>query len=649
MQTLAQELKNLGTSRCDEIGSLKAGEHTWENTVLRFVHTEAEIDTQSTSISFPSSCSPDKDVRDSSNKLKKELQDFKIDLYNREDVFLALSAFHSNPDNLKELAPVDIRLLEKLLSDFKRNGLGLPKEKRERFTEIQKRSNELKVTASRNMNEENSKYLFTREELEGMPESFFSSREKEGDKYVVTLKYPDYVPLMKHCKVAETRQKMEFGFSNRCTAENLPILKELIELRREAAHLLGFKDHASFVLDERMAKTPDAVRDFLNDLREKMEPLANKDLETLQRLKKADLEKRGQAENDLVIRAWDSSYYQNQLLEQEFEVDELKIAEYFPLNVVMKGLLEIYQEILGLVFTQEEEANAWYSDVQLYSVTDAETGEFVGQFYLDLHPRDGKYGHAAVWGLQQGYYRADGSWQYPIAGMLCNFSKPTDDKPSLLRHSEVVTFFHEAGHVFHQLCTKAKYKRFSGTSVERDFVEAPSQMLENWCWQKESITKMSGHYQTGEPIPDELIAKMVAAKLSCVGLLTDRQIFFGLYDQHIHTAEDVADVAELYGDMRTKITKIPNTPGTCGAACWGHIFGGYDASYYGYLWSEVFSCDMFSLFEESSVFDKELGKRYRKVILEQGGTKDGGDLVREFLGRDPNNKAFLKDKGLHIE
>jgi len=216
----------------------------------------------------------------------------------------------------------------------------------------------------------------------------------------------------------------------------------------------------------------------------------------------------------------------------------------------------------------------------------------------------------------------------------------------MLKHSEVVTLFHELGHIFHQVCTKAKYCTFSGTSVERDFVEAPSQMLENWCWQKAILRRISSHKETKEPLPDHLLEKMLKAKNAHVGLLNRRQLFFGKFDIHIHTRGEVGDIATLYGEMRTKVTRVHNTPGTNGAAGWGHIFGGYDASYYGYMWAEVYSCDMFSLFEEAGVMDKVLGKRYRDVILEKGGTLDGMDLLREFLGRDPTPTAFLKQKNI---
>jgi len=263
-----------------------------------------------------------------------------------------------------------------------------------------------------------------------------------------------------------------------------------------------------------------------------------------------------------------------------------------------------------------------------------------------MYPRDGKYTHAAAFGLQKTCLLPSGEWQFPAAAMVCNFSKPTPDQPSFLKHNEVVTFFHEMGHIFHNICSTAKYNRFSGTSVERDFVEAPSQMLENWCWEKDILRRMSRHHSTGSPLPDDLLNKMIISKLANVGLLNCRQLFFGKFDMFIHMTPNPGDLGELYGKMRVEISRVQNTPGTNGAASWGHIFSGYDASYYGYMWSEVFSCDMFDQFRKTNVMSKTLGEKYRKIILEKGGSEDAIDLLKQFLGREPSRVPFLEQKGL---
>jgi len=396
----------------------------------------------------------------------------------------------------------------------------------------------------------------------------------------------------------------------------------------------------------RMAKDPNSVETFLDDLIKKLDAPLEKDIHSLLKYKKQECESRG-IPFDNTVNAWDFHYYMNKVLELEYQVNDNEIKEYFPLEVVTEGIFKVYQELLGLKFKELKDYPSWHTDVQCFEVYDLEHPDhYIGQFFVDLFPRDGKYGHAAVFGIQKGYSLHDGTWQHPAAALLANFSKPTSAAPSLLKHSEVVTFFHEMGHVFHQVCTEAKYSRFSGTSVERDFVEAPSQMLENWCWEKEVLRRISSHNVHKVPLPDHLLEKMIRAKNANVGLHNRRQLFFGKFDMFIHTRANAGDLDTLYGDMRTKITHIKNTAGTNGAAAWVHIFSGYDASYYGYMWAEVYSCDMFSLFSKAGVMDKTLGKRYRDVILKKGGTLDGMDLIKEFLGREPSPSAFLQQKGI---
>lgn len=627
----------------DKIATIPKGSHTWENTVKALEDASALFSTLSANVTFPSSVSPDKAARDASTAAKKTISEFSIDTFAREDLYQAIMAYKAKGEKLE---PIDQRLLDKTVELFERNGLELSPEKREQLKTLKKRASELCVKANQAMNEECAKFSFTQEELAGLPADFIANlpRDSEG-KILLSLKYPEYIPVQKHCTVEATRKKMETEFASRCQKENIPVLQEVIQLRHDAANLLGFPDHASYILKVRMAKNPATVVKFLDDLIEKLEKPLQQDVDKLLELKKADCTARG-IPNDGQLNAWDASFYMNNLLEVEYKVNDNEISEYFPLDVVTEGIFQVYQELLGIKFKEIKGFPTWHPDVQLFEVYDAKTDEFIGQFYIDLFPRDGKYSHAAAFGLQQGYFLADGTWQYPAVALLANFTKPSETNPSLLKHSEVVTFFHELGHIFHQVCTKSKYQKFSGTNVERDFVEAPSQMLENWCWEKDVLRRISSHKTTKQPLPDDLLERMIKAKNASVGMLNRRQLFFGKFDLHIHTRRDAGDLDILYGDMRTKITKVLNTPGTNGAGAWGHIFGGYDASYYGYMWSEVYSCDMFSLFTEAGIMNKTLGERYRNVILKKGGTEDGMDLLKEFLGREPSADAFLKQKNI---
>jgi len=314
---------------------------------------------------------------------------------------------------------------------------------------------------------------------------------------------------------------------------------------------------------------------------------------------------------------------------------------------VTKGLLDIYQELLGLRFEEHKSAHVWHEEVKLFSVFDSKTKKVIGQFYLDLHPRDGKYGHAACFGLISGCaIGKTNKRQIPVAAMVANFSKATKDKPAFLFHNELVTYFHEFGHVMHALCTEASLARFSGTSVERDFVEAPSQMLENWCWEYEAVSRMSGHYDDGKKFPSDILGKMVAAKNANAGNHNKRQLVFGIFDQIIHTRSKI-DSAKIFAHTLRDIMGIDPTPGTNFVASFGHMAGGYDATYYGYMYAEVYSADMFvSRFKKEGIFNPKVGVDYRKEILAPGGSRDSFISLERFLGRKPSPQAFLISKGL---
>ncbi|XP_078317964.1 thimet oligopeptidase-like [Crassostrea virginica] len=640
----ADELMTKTKAVYDGVGALSSEAVTYNNVVKALADNECEYSVVRNNLDFMQHVSPDKELRDVSVEIDKKLSEFDVEMSMRQDVFDSLVDFEkkSSPEGTAESK----RYVERMIKYGRRNGLHLPKEKQEKIKEIKKRMSDLSIDFSKNLNEENTILTFTEEELAGVPEDFLKSLEKNEDgKLKVSLKYPHYFPCMKKARNPETRKKLETAFNSRCLEPNTAILEELVELRAQKADILGFPTHAAFILDMRMAKDPEKVKNFLVDLAEKLRPLQDKEVKVFLDYKKEECEKYGYT-YDGKINYWDLRYYMTMTEERQYAVDSNLLKEYFPMEVVTAGLLDIYQELLNLKFTKVKDVEVWHPEVTLYSVEDVASSNLLGYFYLDLYPREGKYGHAACFGLQPGCLLPDGKRQVSVAAMVANFTKPTEDKPALLTHDEVETYFHEFGHVMHQICAQSEFAQFSGTNVERDFVEAPSQMLENWCWEKEPLRRMSKHYKTGEAIPDELLDKLIKSRIANAGMFNLRQILLGMFDQTIHTQKK-ADTAKLFSELSQKYLGFPSTEGTNMSASFGHLAGGYDAQYYGYMWSEVFCMDMFyARFKKEGIMSPKVGGDYRRCILQPGGSIDAADMLRNFLGRDPSQESFLISKGL---
>ncbi|XP_048030878.1 neurolysin, mitochondrial isoform X3 [Megalobrama amblycephala] len=670
-QRLIQRIKQA----YDSVGSVDIEKVCFENTLQVIANAKADYAASRHMLDFPQYVSPCKEVRLASTEADKCLSVFDVEVSMRADVFQRLIVLQEKQSS--DLLPESERFLGRLIKLGKRNGLHLSKDIQEEVKSISKQISELSIDFNQNLNEENTVLLFSQEELVGLVESYVNGLEKTEDgRYIVTLAYPHYFPLMKRCHVPETRRKMEMAFHSRCKDVNTAILEQLIELRARLAKLLGFSSHANYVLEMTMAKNSENVARFLgaaanvlvpditghlqechrsllrqvgdvlaDELYKRLRPVGEQERQYLLSLKHADCERRGLA-FDGQLHAWDMPYYMNQVEQVKFAVDKDKLIEYFPLEVVTEGLLNIYQDLLGLTFQQVENTHVWHDSVKLYSVLDSVTGDEIGQFYLDLHPREGKYGHAACFGLQPGCLGPDGNRRMPVAAMVANFTKPTSNWPSLLQHHEVETFFHEFGHVMHELCSRTHYAEFSGTQVETDFVEVPSQMLENWVWEKEPLRRMSRHYKDGSPIPDGLLDKLIASRVANTGLMNLRQIVLSKADQTLHT-KDRADTAAEFAKHSKDILGIPATPGTNMTASFSHLAGGYDGQYYSYLWSEVYSMDIFfSRFKKEGILNPKVGREYRRVVLETGGSVDGMDMLKTFLGREPCQDAFFRCKGL---
>ncbi|KAF1960807.1 zincin [Byssothecium circinans] len=676
------------------VRDITADKATFENAILPVARDDNKMAIESHIIGFYQAVSTDKALRDASTEAEKLLDDFGIESSMREDIFTLVDAVLKKKE---ELEPESKRLLEKDHKSYIRNGLNVPAgPKRDRFKEIKKRLSEISIKFQKTLNEEQGGLWLTPEELSGVPEDLVSSLKKgEGEnegKVWLTFKYPDLFPTLKYAHDADVRKKIFIENENKCN-DNVPLFREAIILRDEAARILGYNNHAEFRIEDKMAKLPKTVDDFLADLRTRLAPGGKKEIADLLKLKKQDLKERsindGTEERYFL---WDHRYYDRLMLEKDFSLDQAIVAEYFPLQTTIQGMLKIFEELFGMTFIEivgEDRAAladggkssdiVWHEDVQIFSVwdDDSEGNGFIGYLYLDLFPRDGKYGHAANFNLQPGYIDEQGKRRYPCTALVCNFSKPTPKKPSLLKHDEVVTLFHELGHGIHDLVSRTTYSRFHGTSTVRDFVEAPSQMLENWCWTPSQLRSLSHHYsylsadysaaykessgnakQPPEQIPNSLIANLISTKHVNDALFQLRQLHFGMFDMTVHEPKSHEDVEKLditttYNKLRKEISQLDGPEALGGDWTWGngqatfgHLIGGYDAGYYGYLSSQVYSTDMFySIFKDNPMNGKE-GRRYRHTVLERGGSMEEMDILEEFLGRKPSTEAFYKELGI---
>ncbi|MBI3547609.1 MAG: Zn-dependent oligopeptidase [Elusimicrobia bacterium] len=644
--TIAQrcaEAKADAQARLARFGETPAQPPTFQDTFVRFSDIISDLGDKTSIPAFLGQVAEDKDVRDAGLACDTDISQYLVDVFTQEGPYTVLKAYAAKKERLDG---EDAQLVEKTLLDFKRNGLELSAQDRGKVKEIKQKIVSIQNDFSKNVSEEKTAVALTKEQLAGMPDDYVARLKKEGGKYLVTMDYPDYYPLMENARDPEARKAVGVAFDRRGGETNVKLMEQALELREQAAKLLGYPNHAAYVLDERMAKTPDAVFKFLSKLQKSLNEKAGPEMSALLKLKN---EEEGSA-SDGVINAWDWRYYKNKLMKTRYQVDQQEIKEYFPLDVVIPGMLRVYQTLLGLRFTEIKPERAWSGDVKLYEITDAAGGGTIAYFFMDLYPREGKYKHAAAFTLVQGRRLPDGTYQKPVSAIVANFDKPTKDRPSLLPHSgssgDVETVFHEFGHIMHQTLTRARYERFSGTSVARDFVEAPSQMLEEWVWQAPVLADLSGHFKDpARHLPKALLEKMIAAKNATSGLYYLRQNFFATLDMTYHTSSRL-DLTQTYAKLMKEVSLIPMAPGTIPEASFTHLMGGYDAGYYGYLWSKVYAEDMFSRFQKQGLLSPDVGRDYRRKVLEVGAGRDEAASLRDFLGRKPNEKAFLRSIGL---
>ncbi|MDX1468077.1 MAG: M3 family metallopeptidase [Acidimicrobiia bacterium] len=613
-------------------------ERTFENTLAPLDRISAIYGEVRMNYTFMGYVHPEKDVRSAGKDAEEKLDKFAAEIYFRDDLNAAVKEYAAT-EEASSLEGEKERFLDRVQRALRKAGHDLDPEVREQVKDKTLRLKELEVRFAQNIDEWEASILLEREDCAGLPDSWIDAleRDEETGKLKVTIAYPHLIPFLDNAKRRDLREQLRFKYLTVAVEENRALLEEALRLRQEIAEAFDQPTWAHHRLDDRMAKSPDRVEAFYKELREPLTTRAIDEIEAVADLLEADT-------GDRQVQSWDWSYYDTLQRKTDYGVDPFEVAQYFPLPRVLKGMFELTSEMFGITFEEITEFDSWHEDVQLFAIKDTETGEELSRFYLDLFPREGKYGHAAEFPLIPSRRLEDGSYQNPVCAMVCNFTKPTADAPSLLQHNEVETFFHEFGHVLHQNLGRTELAAFSGTSVERDFVEAPSQIMENWIWRSDVLKRFAHHYETGEPIPDELVDQLVAAKNLNKGRFYLGQMGLGHLDQQIHAGPD-RDLDAIDREAND-ISLLPYHEGTFRMSGFGHLMGGYDAAYYGYMWADVYGNDMFSRFEKEGVTNPEVGMAYRREVLEKGGSVDPDEMLRNFLGREPNNEAFLEELGI---
>ncbi len=614
-------------------------QRTFENTMMPLDRIADLLSKANARYAFMGYVHPDKAVRSAGKAGEEKMGNFGVEMIFRDDLNAAVQEY-AQTEEARALDGERARYLEFSLRDLRQAGHELDPETRARVKEKTQRLVELGVRFQENIDEWEDHILVDSDELEGLPPSFAESLEtdEESGKKKVTLAYPHLIPFLENAKQRELRQQLSFKFNTQAVEANRAILEEAVRLRNEIATEFDLPSWAHHRLEERMAKDPDRVAAFYDDLIPPLTRQGEKDLKVISGLLETET-------GDDQVQVWDWRYYDTQQRRTDFGVDPFEVAQYFALDAVLAGMFELVQETFGLDFEEILDPDVWHPDVRLFVIRDAGSGEELAHFYLDLFPREGKFGHAAEFPLIESRRMEDGSFQNPVCAMVANFTKPTASSPSLLQHGEVETLFHEFGHVLHQNLGRTEMARFSGTSVERDFVEAPSQIMQHWVWRADVLRRFAKHHETGEPIPDRLVEQLVAARQLNVAIHQLRQLQFGWLDQQIHSTDPQPDLEKVQREA-ADISLLPFHQGTFGIASFGHLMGGYDAAYYGYMWSEVFGDDMFSRFEEEGVTNPDVGMAYRREVLEKGGSLDADEMLVNFLGRKPENGAFLRKLGI---
>ena len=632
--------------------------HTWDSLIAPLEEVNDRLARIWSPVSHLNSVLNSEPLRAAHDACLPLLSEFQTYVGQHEGLYQAYLAL-SESDDFPRLGGAQRKEIQNTLRDFRLSGIGLPAEAQQRYGEIQARLSELASRFSNNVLDATQgwhKLVADEAELAGLPESVLAAarqmaelKGKEG--WLFTLDIPSYLPVMMYADNRELRAEMYEAFTTRASDQgpnggkwdNSAIMTELLTLRSELARLLGFANYAELSLATKMADKTSQVVDFLTDLAAKSLPQGKAELEEIRAFA---AEQHGQSE----LAAWDIAYYAEKLKQHKFSISDEQLRPYFPANKVVKGLFEVVKRVFGMKVRERLGIDTWHPDVRFYDIFDSED-ELRGSFYLDLYAREHKRGGAWMDVCLGRRYRQDGSLQKPVAYLTCNFNGPVDGKPALFTHDEVVTLFHEFGHGIHHMLTRIDVAGVAGINgVAWDAVELPSQFLENWCWESEALAFISGHHETGEPLPADLLEKMLTARNFQAAMQMLRQLEFALFDFRLHQEFDPAStdqIPALLDEVRSQVAVMTPPAFNRFQHSFSHIFaGGYAAGYYSYKWAEVLSADAFSRFEEEGIFNPATGQSFLQNILEKGGSKEPMELFRAFRGREPKVDALLRHSGI---
>jgi len=624
---------------------------TFKNTIEALDYSGEELDRISSIFFNLNSAETNDEIQKIAQEVSPLLSEFSNDITLNEDLFKRVKAVYKTKSSL-DLTTEQNTLLDKKYKGFSRNGANLSEDKKEKLRAIDKELSQLKlkfgehILAATNAFE---MHLTDASDLSGLPEGAKEAAKqlaesKGKDGWLITLDYPSYIPFMTYADNRALREKLSKVFGckgfNNDDLDNQNIVLKITQLRFERAQLLGYKTHAHFVLEERMAETPEKVNTFLNELLEKAKPAAKKEFKKLEAFAK-DLDNIDQ------LQKWDSGYYSEKLKQKLFSLDDEQLKPYFKLENVINGAFTVANKLFGLQFKEINSIDKYHDDVLTYKVIDSE-GELVSIFYADFFPRAGKRNGAWMTSYKPQKIK-NGVNERPHVSIVCNFTKPTKSKPSLLTFNEVTTLFHEFGHALHGMLANTTYPSLSGTSVYWDFVELPSQILENWCYEEETLKLFATHYKTNEVIPMDLIEKIKASSTFHEGMQTLRQLSFGLLDMSWHGVDPskIKDVKAHETKAFAHTRLYPDVAENCMSTSFAHIFqGGYSSGYYSYKWAEVLDADAFEYFKEEGIFNKTVADKFKTYVLSQGGTENPMTLYKKFRGQEPKPEALLRRAGL---